>query len=70
MPSATFKKKTDAALDRKRVTDTAIDTASIRLPETSSVYDAYNHLTFASHQKRLTPRRQLELIAGGLLATS
>jgi len=33
----------------------------------SSVYDAYNHLTLVSQQKKLGPRRELELIAGSLL---
>jgi len=36
----------------------------------ASVYDAYNHLTFVSQERRLAPRRQLELIAGGLLTAA
>ncbi|MHB1684125.1 MAG: hypothetical protein ACYCYO_15060 [Bacilli bacterium] len=36
----------------------------------SSVYDAYNHLTLVSQQKKLGPRRELELIAGGLLGAT
>ncbi|WDL99182.1 hypothetical protein [Alicyclobacillus sp. ALC3] len=34
----------------------------------SSVYDVYNHLTFVSQQRPLGPRRQLEMVAGSLLA--
>jgi len=33
----------------------------------SSLYDAYNHLTLVSQQRKMGPRRELELIAGSLV---
>jgi len=44
-----------------------VETFNETLTPDSSVYDAYNHLTFVSQKKKLGPRRELEIIAGGLL---
>lgn len=43
------------------------DTFQTKLSPDSSLYDAYNHLTFVSQRKPLGPRRELELIAGDML---
>jgi hypothetical protein len=46
-----------------------VETFRAEITEDSSLYDAYNHLTFVSQQRKLGPRRELELVAGRLLGT-
>ncbi len=46
---------------------TGLETYRSSLTTDSSIYDAYNHLTYVSQQKKLGPNRDLEMIAGQLL---
>jgi len=42
----------------------------LALTPDSSVYDAYNHLTLVSQQRKMGPRRELEVIAEDLLSAT
>jgi len=44
-----------------------VEAMQSELTADSSLYDAYNHLTLVSQERKMGPRRELELIAGSLV---
>jgi len=44
-----------------------VEAMQSELTADSSLYDAYNHLTLVSQQRKMAPRRELELLAGSLV---
>jgi len=70
-------RRRDAALSRQLVHQArrsapvlgkkGVEAMQSELTADSSLYDAYNHLTLVSQQRKMGPRQKLELLAGSLV---